>query len=140
MELNQELETDIRTIGTSFLFILPIYTAHKQNDTQNMILFCIAMGISIANHSHTYHTNKRRRELFKTIDCNFMLGLAIYLLIKAMNKSILNKYLITSITIINYALYKKTGTKNIEYYTETQKRWHILFHISGITTMALSIM
>jgi len=137
-EINRELETDIRTICTSFLFIIPIYTAHIQNNTQHMILFCIAMGISVANHSHSYHTNKIRRKLFKSIDCNFMLGLALYLLIKSLYKSLYNKYLII-ITSINYSIYKQIGSENIEYYTEVQKQWHILFHITGITTMALSI-
>ena len=106
-ELNRELETDIRTICTSFLFIIPIYTAHIQNNTQHMILFCIAMGISVANHSHTYHTNQIRRNLFKSIDCNFMLGLAVYLLIKTMAYIIsYNRYYNNG--IIKYCNLKKT--------------------------------
>jgi hypothetical protein len=67
-----------------------------------------------------------------------MLGLALYLLIKSLYKSLYNKYLII-ITSINYSIYKQIGSENIEYYTEVQKQWHILFHITGITTMALSI-
>jgi len=142
----------IPTIFSSFLFLLPIYMAHIHNDTIGLFIFTIAMGISIANHSHTYHKNKFRRILFLNIDCYYMLIMTLYILYNSLYK--FDLYIIIIIALLNYYIYcqlcdnKPEHSKyklnkylikpSIEYYTKSQEIIHILFHITGIISLTFA--
>lgn len=142
----------ITTIFSSFLFLLPIYMAHINNDTIGLFIFTIAMGISIANHSHTYHKNKCRRILFLNIDCYYMLIMALYILYNSLYK--FDLYIVILIALLNYYIYcqlcdnKPEHSKyklnkylikpSIEYYTKSQEKIHVLFHITGIISLTFA--
>ena len=125
----------IPTIFTSFLFLIPIYFAHIKGDTMILFILIIAMGISIANHSHTFHGNKFRRHLFKNIDMTYMFILALYTLYIASFK--FNYMIIIFVILLNYMIYSQLGDYSdmIENYNTNQQYLHILFHIIGIATI-----
>jgi len=128
----------IRTICSSFLFLFPIYVCHKNNDTFHMMLFSIGMGVSVANHSHTFHPDKTRRLLFGLIDCTFMVVFAIYLLVDTFYRETIDRRAALVLATVNTAIFYQLGGENIELYTERQRIIHVIFHITGILTLTIS--
>ena len=128
----------IRTICSSFLFLLPIYISHVNGDTAHLMLFSTAMGISIANHSHTFHGNLDRRLLFMKIDIFYMTTLSGYLITNSIYNSQLDARIVFLLVAINYGIFRQLGEKRIEFYTEAQRKLHVVFHISGILSMTLA--
>lgn len=128
----------IRTVCSSFLFLLPIYTSHVNGDTVHLMLFAIAMGISIANHSHTFHSNLDRRLLFMKIDIFYMTTLSGYLISNSIYNSQLDQRIVFLLVAVNYGIIHQLGDKRIEFYTEAQRKWHVIFHITGIITMTIA--
>jgi len=131
-------ERMIRTICSSFLFLLPVYISHVQGDTFHLMLFTVAMGISIANHSHTFHKDKIRRSIFCGVDCCFMAMLAIYSGFDTIYRQTMDSRLACFLAALNIFLFRQFGHKYIEDYTETQRKWHVVFHFSAILTLTVS--
>lgn len=122
----------IRTIFSSFYFLLPIYCSFLYRDLLGLLMFTIGMGVSIANHSHTFHHLLFRRKLFMKIDIYYMYALGIYVSID----SFLYDVFITSfIVLLNAIIFLNLGNDRIEYYTEKEKRIHVLFHLVGISSL-----
>jgi hypothetical protein len=99
----------------------------------------MAMGISIANHSHTFHSNQLRRELFCRIDCFYMVTMAIYIFAKTLYTGNIDRRLFLPFVFMNCLIFAKLGNKYIELYTENQRNWHVLFHIIGIISLTISL-
>ena len=128
----------IRTICSSFLFLIPIYIAHVKNDTPHLIIFNIAMGLSIANHSHTFTRIFERRKLFRAIDTVYMYSLSGYLLSSSVYNNILDAKIALFLALMNYSIYRQLGDGYIESYTDLQKNIHVLFHTTGILSFTVA--
>ena len=128
----------LRTICSSFLFLIPIYISHKKNDTVHLMLFATAMGISISNHSHTFHEDKRRRKLFCYIDMSFMYVFSGYIMFDTIYRNVIDPKVAIILLLLNYSIYSQLGNGYIESYTEKQKYLHVLFHTTGILSMTVS--
>ena len=125
----------IRTILSSFLFLLPIYVSFLKQDTLGLFMFTIAMGLSIANHSHTFHTNYSRKLLFQRMDVVYMHCLGGVIGIQSYSKYPL--FLVLIVSLINYQLYINLGNREIEHYNSFQRSLHVVFHIIGITSLTV---
>lgn len=123
----------IRTVFSSFLFLIPIYLSHVCKDTLGLFMFSIAMGISIANHSHSFHPNKNRRDLFKRIDIVYIHMLSIYIFLHAFYK--FNLIFVLCMGVFNYGVYRQLGQKSMEYYSSYEKKVHVFFHLIGVFTL-----
>ena len=123
----------IRTVFSSFLFLLPIYISHVVYDTLGLFMFSIAMGMSIANHSHSFHPNKNRKILFNRIDVIYIHMMSIYIFLCAFYK--FHVIFVVFMGIFNYGIYLQLGSKSIEYYSSYEKKLHVFFHLIGIVTL-----
>ena len=94
-----------------------------------LFMFTIGMGISIANHSHTYHHLAFRRKLFMKIDIYYMYALGTYITYES-GLDFINGLII----LLNALIFLNLGDA-IEFYTEKQKMTHVLFHIVGISSL-----
>lgn len=118
--------------------MIPIYISHKKNDTLHLMLFVTAMGISIANHSHTFHGDKFRRKVICYTDMTFMYGFSSYLIVDTLYRNIVDPKIALFIVLCNYTIYCQLGDGYIESYTDKQKWLHVLFHTTGILSMTAS--
>jgi hypothetical protein len=123
----------IRTVCSSFLFLFPIYLSYVLRDTLGLFMFSIAMGMSIANHSHSFHPNKNRRELFKRMDIVYIHAMSIYIFLHAFYK--FNTMFVLFMGILNYSVYLQLGERSIEYYSSYEKKVHVFFHFIGVFTL-----
>jgi hypothetical protein len=122
----------IYTVFSSFFFLLPIYLSYVVRDIVGLFMFSIAMGLSIANHSHSFHHNQYRRELFKRMDIWYIHLISIYLAVNAFY--IFHYLFVCGLILLNYGIYYQLGSLSIEYYSPYKKKVHVLFHIVGIST------
>jgi hypothetical protein len=121
-----------RTIFSSFFFLLPINIAFKRNDIFALNMSVISLALSIANHSHTFHSDQNRRQFFKNLDLFYMNMQALYLICFKFN------LITTFIGFLIFSYYKLfLGENDIEYYTPTQKNYHVLFHAFAINSVTL---
>jgi len=128
----------LRTVCSSFLFLFPIYLSHKKQDTIHLFLYTVAMGISIANHSHTFNKDFERRKIVCLIDTIYMHSFAAYLLFYSIYKKTLDKRITCFMVLLNYYIFRQLGDDYIEGYNETQKNIHVIFHLTGIYGLTIS--
>ena len=127
----------IRTILSSFLFLIPIYISYEVRDKVGLFMYSIAMGMSIANHSHTFHTNLFRRTLFMRLDIIYISFIAFYHVLYSLYY--INVILVCIGTFVNYYIYHQLSVVGrIEDYNQRLKRMHVLFHLVGISTLTIS--
>lgn len=118
-----------RTILTSFMFLYPLNKAYEYRDVMTLNMSAIGLGLSVCNHSHSWHTDKFRRKLFQFIDVVYMHSFAL----RAMYNSIECTFQVSLIVIMMFTMYYKLlGGKVFEKYTERDKNVHMLFHILSI--------
>ena len=125
----------IPTIFSSFYFLMPIYLSKKYNDTNAVILFSSAMGISLVNHSHSFHTNSFRRLLFSKLDVYFFYIFAIYLMSAGIYERRIKLSHLFIIITINSILYGPQSHLYLENYKSYHVKMHILFHLFGISSL-----
>lgn len=118
------------------MFLYPLNKAYQYDDQWTMNLSAIGLGLSIANHAHSFNPDQFRKKLFKYIDIIYMHAFVA----RTVNNSLTSLKCITSstlvlMTIINVFL--KLGKEELEDYTETQKRLHVFFHIYAITSLCM---
>lgn len=131
-----------RTILSSYLFLLPINLGLKYNDYFFTNINAIGMGLSICNHSHSFHTDKYRRKLFRKIDVLYMhfYGLYItYLSLYTYKNKYIFLYNISMKMLIIYLFFIRLQKKKyIEEYDNYEKWLHCMFHIISICNAALT--
>ena len=125
----------IPTILSSFSFIFPIYLSKRYNDTNGLLLFSSAMGISITNHSHSFHTDSYRRMLFSKIDVYFFYLFTIFLMISGYYEKRIKLLHLFIIITINGLLYGPLRNLYLENYSSFQIKMHVLFHLFGISSL-----
>jgi hypothetical protein len=123
----------IRAVLSSFLFLIPIYVSFLTRDTTGLFMFSIAMGMSIANYSHTFHINELRRTFFMQIDMVYMYLMSCYIMYESL--FMYPFMMVLSSALFNYVIYFQLGYAPIEYYTRYQKKMHVVFHIVGVSTL-----
>jgi hypothetical protein len=122
----------IPTVLSSFCFVFPIYLSYVYQDVLALFLFSFGMGLSIANHSHTFHPDQFRRELFQTMDVMYMELLTLYLVVDASYRV---SYLsIAALIWLNSSIFRRLGKFPIEQYTQEQRILHVWFHVVGISS------
>jgi hypothetical protein len=125
----------IRTVLSSFFFLLPIYISFVKQDVIGLFLFTIGMGLSIANHSHSFHLHLHRKHFFNRIDVWYMHILACYTVIHGLSR--IHPLYVASIAVLNLIIYKCLGEGLKEDYNKVQKNGHVFFHIIGISSFTL---
>jgi len=124
----------IRTICSSFYFIVPTYISFRMRDTFGLFVSTIGMGVSIANHSHTFTMIPFRKNLFRMIDSSFMKGMGVIFFTEALIRyPIRMKFLVFVLGTMTAMFFRSLGDTPIEEYTEYQKNMHVLFHFFGIS-------
>lgn len=123
-----------RTVLSSFLFIYPLNHAYHYRDLWMVNLCAIAVGLSVANHSHTWHGNPERRKLFRQLDIAFMYFLLLYVIYPCFvcYGCIVHTGMIVSIIAFIYFIMLGGKVKQIEDYNAWQKNGHVLFHVVSI--------
>ena len=131
-----------RTILSSYLFLIPINLGLKYNDYLFTNMNAIGMGLSICNHSHSFHTDKYRRKLFRKIDVMFMHLYGFYIIYLSLytykNKYIFAYNISMKLLIIYLFFVRLQRKKYIEDYDGFEKWLHFLFHIISIFNSALT--
>jgi len=125
----------ICTITSSFFFLFPIYLSHIRHDTFGVMMFSIAMGLSIANHSHSFTKDGFRRKLYQYIDVSYMHLMSICIIFQACLK--VHFSIILLLAYMNYSIYHSIGSISLEHYGDKEKRIHVFFHIIGILSLTL---
>ena len=125
----------IQVIASSFLFILPIFVSHLLQDTIGVLLYSVALGVSVANHSHTFHPDSYRRELFKHIDVYYMHFLAVIMVLQSVR--VLSFSFILFLFFIYYGFYSSLGSKPMEQYTSLQSKLHVYFQLVSILLITM---
>lgn len=96
-----------RTITTSFLFLLPINVCYIYGDLFNLNLSVICLGLSAANHSHSYFTHdmvsKNGIRLLDQIANGFNLFYSFYTALTSFNCFL---YGTTNVLVISYIFYR----------------------------------
>ena len=121
-----------RTIASSFLFIVPINFFFNSGYIFKANLCALALGLSVANHSHIGHSDKFRRHLFMTLDPIYMPIFAVYM---AWSLRFVPWLLALHASVLGYLWLgplSKGGVTRIDQYTEIQKDLHMLFHFAAI--------
>lgn len=120
------------------MFLYPLNKAYHYGDPWTMNLSAMGLGLSIANHAHSWHPNQFRRKLFKYIDIVYMhafIARTVYNSLTSLPCVISGWFIVTSFINIYYMM---LGTSSsIEHYTEKQKLLHMLFHVYSITSLCL---
>ena len=125
----------IPTICSSFYFIYPIYLSKKYNDTNGLLLFSTGMALSLTNHSHSFHTDLYRRNLFSKIDVYFFYIFTIFLMISSYCENRIKLKHLFIILITNGILYGPLRNIYLEQYSSFQIKMHVLFHLFGISSL-----
>ncbi len=125
----------IQPIASSFLFILPILVSHLVQDTVGVVLFSVALGVSVANHSHTFHSDSYRRDVFKHIDVYYMHFLTFVLVVQSLR--VLSFSFILFLSFIYYGFYSSLGSKPIEQYTPLQSKLYVYFQLASILLITM---
>lgn len=123
-----------RTIFSSFLFLYPLNVAYKYSDIVILNLSAIGIGLSIANHAHTYHQLTKRKNLFNIIDTIYMHVIIAYTIYPCFTttKCVIQTISLLSVMVgIFFSLLGGTKLKKEEY-SKYQKIWHVIFHIISI--------
>ena len=100
-------------------------------------LSVIALGISVANHSHVGHAHAARRQLFKIVDKLYMTGFILYCSYPCFGECTVSISNLLAVSAFIY-IYILDIRIDIEKYKEYQKWCHILFHavnIIGVTAI-----
>ena len=121
-----------RTIASSFLFIVPINMLFRYGYIFRANLFALALGLSVANHSHVGHSDPFRRNLFMTLDTIYMPCFAVYM---AWSLRFVPWLLAIQAALMGYLWLgplSKGGVTRVDQYTELQKDLHVLFHFVAI--------
>ena len=124
----------IRTIASSFLFLYPVYMSLNYYDYSMMYLCVLALPISVANHSHSWHPDTFRRNLFQCIDISYMLmltGYAVYPCFISFECTKLVVYQFARMAVLYLYILGGLGT-SIEQYNEFQRCVHVWFHYVSI--------
>ena len=132
-----------RTIATSFLGLIPINIFFNQGNIFHLNLAVLCLGLSVANHSHTFynHHDWRRREGILRLDQfvnSFNVVYSIYSGLTSVTCYLYGstEFLILSIVYIKYLLPTRT-----EDYSPNQKSLHALWHcmiVFGLTHYLLA--
>lgn len=125
-----------RTIFSSYLFLYPMNMGIKHNDYIFSNINAIGMGLSICNHSHSFHEDIFRRKLFRKADVIFMRLYGLYILYLSLytydsKRAFL--YNIVNTLSIYYLFFVRLNRKRfIEEYDSFEKWLHFLFHIISL--------
>ena len=126
-----------RTIATSFLFLLPINLCYIYGGFFQLNCLIIGMGLSVANHSHSYFTHDMaRKKIINRLDYivnGFNLVYPYYTALTSFNCFL---YGTTNVLIISYIFYRYLMHTKTENYTENQKTLHALWHVLFIGSMS----
>lgn len=125
-----------RTIATSFLFLLPINLCFIYGEWFHFNILTIGMGLSIANHSHSFFTHDIvRKNVINKLDCiinGFNLFYPYYTALTSFNCVLYGTINVFIISFIFSRFLMFTKTEN---YTENQKTLHALWHVLFICSM-----
>jgi hypothetical protein len=127
-----------RTILSSLLFLYPINVSYKYRDQFMLNINLLAMAISLINHSHSFHPDNYRRELFGSIDQKYMVVFCLFLSYKCLINNIQSIRDLSIIFSIIFYIYfyllggYKYDKRMIENYKEKQRYYHVIFHFVSI--------
>jgi hypothetical protein len=125
-----------RTIATSFLFLLPINLCFMYGEWFQLNLLTIGMGLSVANHSHSYFTHDPlRKKIINRLDYivnGFNLVYPYYTGLISFNCFL---YGTTNVFIIIFIFLRYLMNTKTENYTPQQKTLHALWHVMVIFSM-----
>jgi hypothetical protein len=127
-----------RTILSSLLFLYPINVCYKYRDQLFLNMSCLAMAVSLINHSHTFHHCEHRRKVFGSIDQKYMIFFSLFLSYRCIRKSPESIFeLFFKFLVIFYIYFYLLGgykydKRMIENYNENQRNYHMLFHFFSI--------
>jgi len=129
-----------RTILTSLLFLYPINVSYKNRDLLMLNMNSLGMAISLINHSHSFHCDNFRRELFGLIDQKYMIFFSLFVSYRCLHRSP-SIYSFTRVLgnlgLISYIYFylldgRKQKERMLQLYTEKQKYLHMLLHFISI--------
>lgn len=125
-----------RTIITSFLFLLPVNICYIYGDIFHLNLSVLCLGISVANHSHSFHSHDLiRKNGIRYIDMflnGFNMFYSYYTALTSFNCFMYGTFnlLVLSFIYLRYLL-----NTDIEKYSRNQKALHALWHALVIFSM-----
>jgi len=129
-----------RTILSSLLFLYPINVAYKYRDQLMLNMNSLGMAISLINHSHTFHTDDKRRKIFSFIDQKYMIIFGLFVSYRCLRRSpdiYCMIRVLGNLGIVSYIYFYllegyKQKERAVESYTERQKYLHMLLHFMAI--------
>ena len=125
-----------RTIMTSFLFLLPINVCFIYVDLFHLNLSAICLGLSVANHSHTFFNHDmNRKKYINKLDKFAIVFNMFYTLYTSLTNFNCFLYGLFNVIFFSYIFLRYLLSTETEYYTEKQKTLHALWHLSGICIM-----
>jgi len=122
----------IRTVASSFLFMVPANLFFLRGEIFRANLCLLAMGLSVANHSHVGHADPWRRELFMRLDTLYMPLFAVYMGWTLRFVPRLLAVLATGMAYLWFGPLSDGGVTRVHHYSELQKDLHVLFHFCSI--------
>ena len=126
-----------RTIATSFLFLIPVNVCFIYGDIFHLNLSVICLGLSVANHSHSFytHTDEFRPVIIRALDMIMNSFNLLYTYYTALTSVCCSMYGTILVLIISLIYLKCLLHYTIENYTEIQRTTHAAWHIFVIVGM-----
>lgn len=126
-----------RTILSSFMFLYPLNKAYEYRDVATMNWSAIGLGLSVCNHSHSWHTDWFRIKLFQWTDVAYMHAFTLRTIYNSLTsiQCASQSVLIGALMILLY--YYTLGDKSFEQYKSIHKNIHMGFHVFSIASLTL---